>query len=65
MGMRHREAPLEGVQFHPESVMTEDGYLLLANWLVTCGSIVALERAGELDRRSGALRQSLPDPVLN
>jgi para-aminobenzoate synthetase component 2 len=65
MGMRHREAPLEGVQFHPESVMTQDGYLLLANWLATCGSSVALERAGELNRRSSVVRQSLPDPVAN
>lgn len=65
MGMRHRDAPLEGVQFHPESVMTQDGYLLLANWLATCGSSEALERAGELNRRSSAVRQSLPDPVAS
>jgi para-aminobenzoate synthetase component 2 len=65
MGMRHRSAPLEGVQFHPESVMTQDGYLLLANWLTTCGSSDALERAGELNQRSGAVRQSLPDPAAS
>jgi para-aminobenzoate synthetase component 2 len=63
MGMRHREAPLEGVQFHPESVMTQDGYRLLANWLVTCGPSDALERAGALDRRSDAIRASLPEPA--
>jgi anthranilate synthase/aminodeoxychorismate synthase-like glutamine amidotransferase len=33
MGLRHRELAVEGVQFHPESVMTEDGYRLLANFL--------------------------------
>jgi para-aminobenzoate synthetase component 2 len=37
MGMRHRDLALEGVQFHPESVLTEGGHHLLANWLVTCG----------------------------
>ena len=33
MGLRHTELPLEGVQFHPESVLTTDGKRLLANWL--------------------------------
>jgi anthranilate synthase/aminodeoxychorismate synthase-like glutamine amidotransferase len=33
MGMRHRELPAEGVQFHPESVLTPDGKRLLANFL--------------------------------
>jgi anthranilate synthase/aminodeoxychorismate synthase-like glutamine amidotransferase len=33
MGLRHRELPAEGVQFHPESILTEDGHELLANFL--------------------------------
>ncbi|WP_156224983.1 aminodeoxychorismate/anthranilate synthase component II [Pseudactinotalea suaedae] len=37
MGLQHRELPLHGVQFHPESVLTEGGHRLLANWLATCG----------------------------
>jgi anthranilate synthase/aminodeoxychorismate synthase-like glutamine amidotransferase len=33
MGLRHRELPLEGVQFHPESILTEHGAQLVQNWL--------------------------------
>jgi anthranilate/para-aminobenzoate synthase component II len=36
MGVRHRELPVEGVQFHPESILTEVGKPLLANFLRTC-----------------------------
>jgi anthranilate synthase/aminodeoxychorismate synthase-like glutamine amidotransferase len=36
MGLRHRERPLEGVQFHPESVLTREGANLLANFLASC-----------------------------
>jgi GMP synthase-like glutamine amidotransferase len=35
MGLRHREYPIEGVQFHPESILTRDGKRLLANFLAT------------------------------
>ena len=38
MGVKHKSAPIEGVQFHPESVLTEGGHRLLANWLETCGN---------------------------
>ena len=37
MAVRHRELPIEGVQFHPESVLTEGGHRLLANWMATAG----------------------------
>ncbi|MBY6677402.1 MULTISPECIES: aminodeoxychorismate/anthranilate synthase component II [unclassified Rhodococcus (in: high G+C Gram-positive bacteria)] len=37
MAMRHRELPIHGVQFHPESVMTQGGHRMLANWLAVCG----------------------------
>jgi len=45
MAVRHVSLPLEGVQFHPESVLTEGGHRLLANWLVTCGQADAVQRA--------------------
>jgi len=37
MAIKHRTLPIEGVQFHPESVLTEGGHRLLANWLAECG----------------------------
>jgi len=59
MAMRHRDLPLDGVQFHPESVLTQGGHTILANWLASCGFADALERApalaGEVEsRRRGA-----------
>lgn len=48
MALRHREAPLFGVQFHPESVLTEGGYRMLGNWLATTGLPEAAERAAGL-----------------
>lgn len=45
MSMRHKTLPIEGVQFHPESVLTEHGHLMLANWLVQCGDAGAPARA--------------------
>ncbi len=48
MGLRHRELPLHGVQFHPESVLTQGGHRLLANWLQLCGDDGAVERSAGL-----------------
>ena len=48
MAVRHRSLPIESVQFHPESVLTEGGYQMLANWLVACGDADAPRRAAGL-----------------
>ena len=45
MSMRHKSLPIEGVQFHPESVLTEHGHLMLANWLTECGDKEALAKS--------------------
>lgn len=48
MGLRHRELLVEGVQFHPESVLTEHGHRMLANWLAECGDDGAVARSAGL-----------------
>jgi para-aminobenzoate synthetase component 2 len=45
MSMRHKSLPIEGVQFHPESVLTEHGHQMLANWLTECGDKEALQKS--------------------
>ncbi|HRW18645.1 MAG TPA: aminodeoxychorismate/anthranilate synthase component II [Dermatophilaceae bacterium] len=45
MAVRHATLPLHGVQFHPESVLTEGGHRILANWLATCGDEQAVARS--------------------
>ena len=45
MAVCHKSLPIHGVQFHPESVLTEGGHHLLANWLVICGDKSALDKS--------------------
>ncbi len=49
MALRHRELPIHGVQFHPESVLTDGGHRLLANWLRLAGAEVDESRVLELE----------------
>lgn len=51
MSLQHKSKPIYGVQFHPESVMTEGGYIMLANWLETLGLAGAREKAKQLSPR--------------
>ena len=53
MGLRHKTLPIEGVQFHPESVLTEHGHMMLANWLAECGDRSAIARAKNLSAIAG------------
>ena len=48
MGLRHRSLPVEGVQFHPESVLSQHGHQMLATWLVECGDPEAPFRASQM-----------------
>lgn len=45
MAVCHKSLPIHGVQFHPESVLTEGGHHLLANWLQICGDNDALRKS--------------------
>lgn len=45
MALRHQELLVEGVQFHPESVLTEGGHRMVANWLEMCGDTGAVARS--------------------
>jgi len=57
MALRHRELPIDGVQFHPESVLTQGGHRMLANWLVRCGAQIDWQRVDELGAQLDALRE--------
>jgi para-aminobenzoate synthetase component 2 len=56
MGVRHREYAIEGVQFHPESVLTQGGHRMLANWLAECGMSNVRDAVGPLEAEVEALR---------
>lgn len=55
MAVRHRELPIEGVQFHPESVLTEHGHRLLANWMAAAGHPAAEPVVEALTAETAAL----------
>nr|HQV19239.1 gamma-glutamyl-gamma-aminobutyrate hydrolase family protein [Gordonia sp. (in: high G+C Gram-positive bacteria)] len=54
MAMMHRDLPIHGVQFHPESVLTQGGHRMLANWLTLCGIDVPEPTVAELEAQMAA-----------
>ncbi|HEY1969031.1 MAG TPA: aminodeoxychorismate/anthranilate synthase component II [Pseudonocardia sp.] len=59
MAVRHRTLPIEGVQFHPESVLTEGGHRMLANWLATAGHPVPEPLINRLTTEMATLTESV------
>jgi para-aminobenzoate synthetase component 2 len=58
MALRHRDLPIDGVQFHPESVLTHGGHQMLATWLTRCGAVVDADRVASLGAAADTLRAS-------
>ena len=56
MALRHATLPIDGVQFHPESILTQGGHRIVANWLVRCGATVDWPRVEALGAEVDALR---------
>jgi para-aminobenzoate synthetase component 2 len=56
MGIRHRRLAVDGVQFHPEAVLTAGGHRLLANWLVSCGVVEAAAALAAVPVAAGPLQ---------
>jgi para-aminobenzoate synthetase component 2 len=58
MALRHASLPIDGVQFHPESVLTQGGHRMVANWLRTCGATVDETLVQRLGAEVEALRSA-------
>ena len=61
MAVRHRELPIAGVQFHPESVLTEGGHRMLANWMAAAGHAPAEPHGAGAHRRDRRAHRLAPD----
>ena len=66
MAVRHTSLPIHGVQFHPESILTEGGHRMLANWLVYCGWARDETLVRRLENEVlAAVRPNIPEPFPN
>ncbi|MDD7812195.1 aminodeoxychorismate/anthranilate synthase component II [Mycobacterium sp. CSUR Q5927] len=63
MGVRHTELPIHGVQFHPESILTQGGHRMLANWLGYCGYACEDTLVRRLEDEIAATVQTAVTPV--
>ncbi|HXA13062.1 MAG TPA: aminodeoxychorismate/anthranilate synthase component II [Mycobacterium sp.] len=61
MALQHAELPIHGVQFHPESILTQGGHRMLANWLAICGSALDEALVSRLENEvADTVRAALP-----
>jgi GMP synthase-like glutamine amidotransferase len=61
MAVRHKQHPhIQGVQFHPESIITHNGKRIVANFVASCGVQQQQQRAGEQQQRAGEQAQAQP-----
>jgi para-aminobenzoate synthetase component 2 len=58
MALRHESLPIEGVQFHPESVLTQGGHRMVANWAARCGAPISDDLVDELAAEVEAMRST-------
>ncbi len=65
MAMRHRDLPIHGVQFHPESVLTQYGHRMLANWLRLAGGQYSEELLGELEKQQASYQSAFADVLAS
>jgi para-aminobenzoate synthetase component 2 len=65
MAMRHRDLPIHGVQFHPESVLTQYGHRMLANWLRLAGGSYSEELLAELEGQQAGYQRAFADVLAN
>lgn len=65
MAMRHRDLPIHGVQFHPESVLTQYGHRMLANWLRLAGGEYSEELLAELEAQQADYQRTFSDVVAH
>jgi len=56
MAVRHESLPIDGVQFHPESVLTQGGHRMVANWLRSCGGAVDDDLVARLETEVEQMR---------
>lgn len=65
MAMRHRDLPIHGVQFHPESVLTQYGHRMLSNWLKLAGGSYPEELLSELEKQQASYQSAFADVLAS